>query len=60
MLPLKAAREGLEIFKNRDFIPYPFQDLDLLRGGGNANYILLLLVAIVNLPSTKINRIFKP
>ena len=60
LLPLKIARKGLEIFEIRDFILYPFQDLNLLSGRGNADYILPLMVAIVNLPSTKISRISKP
>lgn len=40
LLPLKTAIEGLEIFEIRDFILYPFQDLNLLSRGGNADDIL--------------------
>ena len=60
LFPLETTREGLKVFKNRDFIFYPFQNLNLLSGWRTANYILPLMVVIVNFPSAKSSRVSKP
>ena len=60
LFSIETTREGLKVFKIGDFMFYPFQNLNLLSGWRTANYILPLMVVIVNFSSAKSSRVSKP